>query len=333
LKRAIASVPSLPYGGLFNDCFGNGRSPDRAAVARVALLHEDTPMRMSLLGLLAAALLVAGLPFFATAQNQPRPKKIVLMGMATDHAKGEHEYMAGLAILAECLKETPGVEVTVIKVNFKGKGWPEEAKALEDADCVVCYCKTAGTYFLADGERKEKFHQIMKKGAGFVSLHWAVETTKALGTPEFMSILGGYYEPNYSDNPHNTATVQQPDTQHPIARGWKPFEARDEFYYKIRLMPEAKAVMSATVMDRKKTVFPNETIGWIYKRQDKGPLGDGRSFGFTGGHFHLNWGIPEFRRMIVNGILWTAGIDVPQGGAPVDLKAPVPKIPDGKGAR
>jgi type 1 glutamine amidotransferase len=197
----------------------------------------------------------------------------------------------------------------------------------------VCFCRTAGTYFLKDGERKEKFKEIMKKGAGFVSLHWAVETTKDLGTPEFMSVLGGYYEPGYSDNPHNTATVQQPDTQHPIARGWKPFEARDEFYYKIRLMPEAKAVMAATVMDRKKTVFPNETIGWVYQRQDKGPLGDGRSFGFTGGHFHLNWGIPEFRRMIVNGILWTAGVDVPQGGAPVDLKAPVPKIPDGKGAK
>ena len=172
----------------------------------------------------------------------------------------------------------------------------------------------------------------MKKGAGFVSLHWAVETTKQLGTPEFMSILGGYYEPGYSDNPHNTSTVQQPDKQHPISRGWKPFEARDEFYYKIRLMPEAKAVMTATVKDRKEKVFPDETIGWVYTRKDnKGLLGDGRSFGFTGCHFHKNFGIPEFRRMIVNGILWTAGIDVPEGGAPVNLKAPVPEVPDKKG--
>jgi type 1 glutamine amidotransferase len=294
----------------------------------VKSLPEDTPMRKSLIGLLAAGLLIAGLPFFATAQNQTKPKKIVLLGMDRDHGAGEHEYMAGLAILAECLRETPGVEVSVVKVSFKGKGWPTEAKALEDADCVVCFCKTAGTYFLADGERKEKFKEIMKKGAGFVALHWAVETTKQLGTPEFMSILGGYYEPNYSDNPHNTSWVVQPDPTHPIARGWKPFEARDEFYYKIRLMPQAKAVMSATVLDRKKNVYPFETIGWIYQREDKGPLGDGRSFGFTGCHFHLNWGIPEFRRMVVNGILWTAGVDVPQGGAPVDLNAPVPKIPD-----
>ena len=59
------------------------------------------------------------------------------------------------------------------------------------------------------------------------------------------------------------------------------------------------------------------------------PLGPGRSFGFTGCHFHQNFGIPEFRKLIVNGILWTAGMEVPKDGAPVLLKGPVPKVPDG----
>jgi len=299
-------------------------------------------MRKSLLGLLATALLIAGLPLFATAQNQPKAKKIVLVGMNTDHKAGEHEYMAGLVILAECLKQTPGVEVTIIKAPEYPKGekkkgwlpgWPAEFKALEEADCIVCFCRTAGTYFMADGERKEKFQELMKKGAGFVSLHWAVETTKQFGDPTFMAIQGGYYEPNYSTNPHNTATVQQADPQHPIARGWKPFQARDEFYFKMRFMPEAKPVLTATLTGYDKKEYKDETIGWVYQRKDnKGPLGEGRSFGFTGCHFHLNFGIEDFRRMIVNGILWTAGVEVPQGGAPVALKAPVPKIPDSKGA-
>jgi type 1 glutamine amidotransferase len=300
-------------------------------------------MRKSLLGLLAAALLIAGLPFFATAQNQARPKKIVLLGMKTDHKAGEHEYMAGLALLAECLRQTPGVEVTIIQApELPGKkgdkawapGWPAEAKALDNADCIVCFCRRAGNYILMDGERKEKFLELMKKGVGFVSLHWAVETDKQFGDPTFMAIQGGYYEPGYSTNPHNTATVQQPDPMHPISRGWKPFEARDEFYFKMRLMPDAKPVLTATLTGYDKKQYKDEVIGWVYVRKDnKGPHGDGRSFGFTGCHFHLNWGIPEFRRMVVNGILWTAGVDVPQGGAPVDLKAPVPKIPDGKGAK
>ena len=37
----------------------------------------------------------------------------------------------------------------------------------------------------------------------------------------------------------------------------------------------------------------------------------GRGFGFTGGHFHRNWGDPNFRKLVLNAILWTAGLDVP----------------------
>jgi type 1 glutamine amidotransferase len=297
-------------------------------------------MFKSLFALITLTVIIAVAPFLAGAENQPKMKKIVMLGMRTDHAKGEHEYMAGLAVLAECLKQTPGVDVTVFKVNpnpkkEKGKewepGWPAEAKALEDANTIVCFCKTAGTYFLADGERKEKLETVLKKGAGFVALHWAVETPKALGTPEYLSILGGYYEPGYSTNPHNKATVQQPDSKHPVARGWKPFEATDEFYFKMRLMPEAKPVLTATLKGYDKKEYKDETIGWVYERKgQKGELGDGRSFGFTGCHFHKNWDIAEFRRMIVNGILWTSGVEVPQDGAPVMLKAPVPAIPDKK---
>ena len=37
------------------------------------------------------------------------------------------------------------------------------------------------------------------------------------------------------------------------------------------------------------------------RKDSKGPLGPGRSFGFTGCHFHVNFGIPEFRQLIVIG--------------------------------
>jgi hypothetical protein len=41
-----------------------------------------------------------------------------------------------------------------------------------------------------------------------------------------------------------------------------------------------------------------------------------RGFGFTGGHFHWNWGHPDFRKLVLNAILWTAHADVPAGGVP-----------------
>ena len=43
-------------------------------------------------------------------------------------------------------------------------------------------------------------------------------------------------------------------------------------------------------------------------------------FGFTGGHYHKNWGIDDQRRMIVNAILWVAkvDIDINSGGLAAD---------------
>ena len=51
-------------------------------------------------------------------------------------------------------------------------------------------------------------------------------------------------------------------------------------------------------------------VAWVYERPD-----GGRSFGFVGGHFHENFGIKDFRKAIVNGILWTAHVNVPPEGA------------------
>jgi hypothetical protein len=55
-------------------------------------------------------------------------------------------------------------------------------------------------------------------------------------------------------------------------------------------------------------------MAWAYERPD-----GGRGFGFTGGHFHRNWGDENFRRLVVNAILWSAKVDVPGSGAKVEF--------------
>jgi len=45
----------------------------------------------------------------------------------------------------------------------------------------------------------------------------------------------------------------------------------------------------------------------------------GRGFGFTSGHYHRNWGIPDFCRIVENTIQWSAGLDVPLGSAKCDI--------------
>ena len=50
-------------------------------------------------------------------------------------------------------------------------------------------------------------------------------------------------------------------------------------------------------------------VAWATERQD-----GGRGFGFTEGHYHSNWQIEPYRRFVLNGIVWTAKLEIPEGG-------------------
>ena len=59
-----------------------------------------------------------------------------------------------------------------------------------------------------------------------------------------------------------------------------------------------------------------EVLSWAVERPD-----GGRGFGFTGGHSHVNWGDPNFRKLALNAIVWTAGLDVPSDGVASNVTA------------
>ena len=63
-----------------------------------------------------------------------------------------------------------------------------------------------------------------------------------------------------------------------------------------------------------------EHVMWATERPD-----GGRGFGMTGGHFHKNWGNDNFRKVVLNAILWSAKAEVPATGVasmvtPEDLR-------------
>ena len=51
------------------------------------------------------------------------------------------------------------------------------------------------------------------------------------------------------------------------------------------------------------------TVAWAFERP-----GGGRSFGFTGLHYLASLDQPELRKLLLNAIVWTAGIEVPKEG-------------------
>lgn len=105
---------------------------------------------------------------------------------------------------------------------------------------------------------------------------------------------------------------------HPISRGVTPFRENDGFLYKLRFVEGMKGItpLLRTHPPKGELRGSEDVVSWAYQRPD-----GGRSFVFTGGHLHESWGLEGLRKFVANGILWTAGLEVPSGGAPVSLEA------------
>jgi type 1 glutamine amidotransferase len=245
-------------------------------------------------------------------------KKVVMIAGTPSHGKGDHEFNAGTLLLQRCLNQHPGV-VAACYLN----GWPKDPTAFDNADTVVIYCDGGAGHPAIQGERLREFHALMEQGVGLCCMHYAVEVPAERGGGEFLEWIGGYYETGFSINPHWTARFG-PLPSHPVTRGVKPFEIRDEWYYNIRFPADASKVTPLLVSTppdetrRTKAAAEHpgraETVAWTFERQN-----GGRGFGFTGGHVHKNWKDPNFRKFVLNAILWTAGADIPAEGVASDV--------------
>jgi type 1 glutamine amidotransferase len=248
----------------------------------------------------------------------PNVTKIVLVAGRQSHGPGEHEFFAGCSVLMKLLKETSGVFPVMAR-----DGWPKNPKTFENAKSVVFFMDGGKNHPIIQQDHRAAVQKLMDEGVGFVNLHYAVEYPKSQ-SDHILNWLGGYYETGFSTNPHWQADIKSLP-EHPVTRGVKPFGILDEWYYNIRFAPALEKVtpiLKATPPDQtrgtpvaKEHPGRQEVLAWAFERGN-----GGRSFGFTGGHFHKNWSDVNFRRLVVNAILWTAKVDVSTAGAKVDLE-------------
>jgi type 1 glutamine amidotransferase len=256
-------------------------------------------------------------------------KKIVLIPGKDSHGIGEHEHLGGCILLARLLNENvEGVNAVITE-----QGWPQDTTVLDDADAIVMYSDGGSGHMVIP--HMAHIDRLMKKGTGLVNLHYAVEIPKGEGGDNFLNWMGGYFETHWSVNPFWTANFDSlPD--HPITNGVNPFSVRDEWYYNMRFVQNNKDLVSIlkklppdSSLTRpdgphennpsvRKAVLENkepQTVAWAFTRP-----GGGRGFGFTGGHVHKNWMDDNYRKLVLNAIVWAAKIDVPEQG--VNSKTP-----------
>jgi type 1 glutamine amidotransferase len=263
-----------------------------------------------------------------TLVSQAADKKIVLIAGGASHGSGDHEHRAGCLLFQKGVNTIPGVKAEVFT------GWPEDPKAFEGAAAIVIYSDGGGGHPGIQGDRLQQLSKAIQSGAGFGCVHYAVEVPKNKGGKEWLDWIGGYFETDWSVNPFWTADFKELP-KHPVTRGVKPFKQMDEWYYHMRFQPNMKGVtpiltamppadtlkrndgphennphVRAAVLERKEP----QHVMWVYDRP-----GGGRGFGFTGGHSHKFWGNEDFRKVVLNAILWIAKVEVPENGVPLPL--------------
>lgn len=260
---------------------------------------------------------------FALLGTQAADKRILLLAGSASHGSGEHEFKAGCALLKACLDRVPGIHV-----EMETGGWPKDEKSFEGVDAILIYSDGGGGHPFNRPERLAKMGSLAAKGVGIGAAHNAVEVPKGPAGTAFLNWIGGYFETDWSVNPHWTAEFKSLPT-HPVTRGVKPFSIQDEWYYHMRFpdgmkgtTPILSALPPAETLNRpdgphsgnphvRKAIANKELqhLMWVTERPD-----GGRGFGFTGGHFHRNWADENFRKVLLNAILWIAKVEIPAGG-------------------
>lgn len=266
-----------------------------------------------------------------------RSRKVVLIAGAPSHPPGMHEFRAGSIILEKRLRAVPGLVVERCEM-----GWVPDEAAFDDAAAVVIYADGGRKHPAVQGNRLETLGKLAARGVGLGCMHYGVEVLKDDAGAEFTAWLGGYYEHEWSCNPIWTADYKSfPD--HPVARGVRPFSAKDEWYFNIRFREGFDAegpkeidgvkftpILTAKPSDETRDgpyVYPKgpyahiqaakgrkEATLWTVERGGGAGKAGGRGFGFTGGHFHSNWRNDEYRKAVLNAICWLAGLEIPSGG-------------------
>jgi type 1 glutamine amidotransferase len=267
------------------------------------------PLRLALVGF---ALFVVAPSTFADP-----PKRIVLLGQKPDtHPRESHEYMAGVRLVARMLERFPDLRVQVVQADSP---WKEGPEILADADGVFLYLTEGARWLSEDPARLQAFEKLAARGGGLVALHWAMGTKIAEPVPAYLKLFGACH--GGPDRKTKDTDVEEKvlDRNHPITRGLNDFRLPDEWYYRLKLVPLPAHIdpLLAAQLEGKA-----ETVAWAFSRPD-----GGRSAGFTGLHYHVNWKNENYRRFVVQAILWSVKQDIPQGGVNVDLPADAYQLP------
>ncbi len=275
---------------------------------------------------LRAVLLVLFAVTTATLSAE-EPKRVLLVVGPSHHAPGTHEVEAGCEVIKYCLEHAEGIGPIEAEVV---EGWPTDKSKLENLSTIVF---SGDRFPLAELEGTEKnmkeLAALVEDGCGIFCFHYGAGLQggqmREDGYHPLLDWIGGYFATRGA--PHKSiakvfdSVEVIPNTDnfaeiHPVLHGVKPFTIRDEPYYNNYFGPNGMAdnvTSLATAMLPPKNP-KKECVAWAISRPD-----GGRGVAIVMPHFFKNWQVDELRTMLINGVVWTAHIDVPEKGVTIEL--------------
>ena len=265
----------------------------------------------------------------AAAQAQSPMKKIVFLAGPKEHgAPGRHEYEKDLRELAWSLEHASNLKGAVKTVVLVGKT-PKDLSVLQDADEIVidgngAWLKTeTGILFPQNQDTDGRVYDpqttawlksldalIKEKHIGLTIFHYSMWVDNWVGKRTLLDWFGGLWLPYASHNPVDTWAVKPLAVKHAVLNGVQPWSYREEMYSRYFLFHNPRRTELLEAMPAKPENGGPDPVSWIYERGD-----GGRSFVWGGSDFHDNMHtVADYRRFLLNGITWTAGLDVPSGG-------------------
>lgn len=247
---------------------------------------------------------------------------LVVVGPSS-HRPGTHEVAAGGRLMAHAVDNLGNVSGLAAEVAI---GWPT-AQQRESASTVVFIGDKFPANRLPEPKRNlANVEEMMARGCGIVCVHYATgllgEDVAPDGDHPLLRWIGGYFA-NRSCAHHQSiakvfdAATIVPNSSHPVSRGCEQFTVHDEPYIRNYFGPQGTRPAENVSVIATSMLPPDnprrEAVAWGTERAD-----GGRGAGIVMPHFYKNWRVAPLRRMIMNSIVWTAGLDVPAGGVESD---------------
>ena len=234
---------------------------------------------------------------------------------------GDDEYRSEITMpmIAAILSKRHGLRTSVAfarpipqtKDNIEG------LDALETADLMVMFTRFRR---LPDAQLA-RITSYLESGKPVVGLRTSTHAFQyPEGSPHIAlndgfgrDVFGQKWITHHGNKSSTSVSINQAHATHVILRGVTPFPARSWLYHVLPLNGPATILLEGDSINSQQTAKadqypPHQPVAWT--RDYKGA----RVFFTTLGH-PADFEQPSMRRLVVNGILWALGRDVPSGGA------------------